>query len=287
MEKRQPYLIVVCGKKASGKTYTTIQMINEYVHGDAKTGAKPRKVLILDINGEFTQFKTIPVRYIAAFSMQKTAEIRRVTIFKDDGSKMTLNEIAEMLKQILDKYRNGLLLVEDVTRYISDSLPNDVIGAICTQRHLGVDIILHFQMLGKAGHPKILANLNMLRLHKVTDPIEKHKKKFEDYYALLKIGQLLVNIEYEKREKSKFWNKKDKKVYFWVFVDMENETIRGQFTREMFSQAVHEYVNDNERETVGVYLKKRDTRGNHIYNYEKAYSQVQKDLFADYYGNPK
>lgn len=284
---RQPYLMVVCGKKASGKTFTTVEMIKEYASGNPRTGAKPRKVLILDVNGEFTQFKTIPLSYISKFSASNNAEVRRVTIYKDSGKKMTLNEIAQVLNYILNEYRNGLLLVEDITRYISDSLPNDIIGAICTQRHMGVDIVLHFQMIGKAGHPKILANVNLLRLHKVTDPIDKHKKKFEDYFGLLKVAQTIVNIEYDKREKSKFWNKRDNKVYFWVFVDMEDEKIRGNFTKEMFREAVHQYINENEKETIGVYLKKKDSKGNLLYNYERAFKAAQEEIEFKYYGNIK
>ena len=286
-QKRQPYLIVVCGKKASGKTFTTLQWIKDYVKGNPAKGVQPRKVLILDINGEFTQFKTIPLGRVKEFSVSPVAEVRRVTIFKNDGSKMTLNEIADTLNYILDNFRNGLLLVEDVTRYISDSLPNDVIGAICTQRHMGVDIILHFQMLGKAGHPKILANMNLMRIHKVTDPVDKHKKKFEDYFELLKIAQLIVNIEYDKREKSKFYSAKDAKVYFCVTIDMEMEKIIGNFDKKMFMDAVHEYINDNDKDTIGVYLKKKDKSGASLYTYTKAYDQVQKDLMIKYFGNPK
>ena len=65
----------------------------------------------------------------------------------------------EKLFKILNDYRGGLLLIEDINRYISDYLPNDLVGAICTNRHTDTDIILHFQSVGRVS-PKIWQNLN-------------------------------------------------------------------------------------------------------------------------------
>lgn len=57
---------------------------------------------------------------------------------------MTLDDVANTLFIILETFRNGLLLVEDINKYISDTMPNDLVGAICTNRHIGVDNIIAF-----------------------------------------------------------------------------------------------------------------------------------------------
>src|SRR5690606_2284323 len=105
------------------------------------------------------------------------AVARRVTAFKDNGERMTLSEMAAALGYILDNYRNGLLLIEDITKYITDSLPGDLIGSICTQRHVSVDVIIHVQTLGKLFNPKLWGNCNEVRLHRADDTIDRHRSK--------------------------------------------------------------------------------------------------------------
>ena len=131
---------VAVGKKGIGKTYQTTQMMKEYVRGG--NGIKPRRVLILDVNDEFEEFRAMRIKDIEVFSIHPKIEIRRIRPFKDDGTRMTLRDIADTLYIILEKYRGGLLLIEDINKYISDHLPNDLVGAICTNRHTNTDIIM-------------------------------------------------------------------------------------------------------------------------------------------------
>ena len=62
---------------------------------------------------------------------------------------------------------------------MGDYLPNDLVGALCTNRHSNLDIVLHFQSIGRVG-TKIWQNINWIRFHKNTDSVDRHKKKFED-----------------------------------------------------------------------------------------------------------
>ena len=103
--------------------------------------------MILDVNDEFEHIKALRVKDVMKFSVHPTVEARRIRPFMEDGQKMTIREIQETLFEILRHYRGGLLLIEDINRYISDQLPNDVVGAICTNRHSDTDIILHFQSI--------------------------------------------------------------------------------------------------------------------------------------------
>jgi hypothetical protein len=147
MEIREPKLGVAVGRKGCGKTYTTTKMIKQYVLGNPAKGIPARRALILDVNDEFEEFKALKQSDIIRFSMHPKIEARRIRPFHDNGIKMTLREIQELLFKILNDYRGGLLLIEDINRYISDYLPNDLVGAICTNRHQDLDIILHFQSI--------------------------------------------------------------------------------------------------------------------------------------------
>ena len=146
---RIPKLGVAVGKKGIGKTYTTTQMIDGYVKGSK--GIKPRRALILDVNDEFEQYRAISLNHIELFSVHPRIEARRVRPFTDEGKRMTLKDIADALWSILEVYRGGLLLIEDINKYISDNLPNDLIGAICTNRHTNTDIVMHFQRAPSTG----------------------------------------------------------------------------------------------------------------------------------------
>ena len=112
------------------------------------------RILIFQISG------LIKLSQVPAFSKITRPFARRVSIFKDDGRRMTLSEMADALGYILEHYRNGLLLIEDINKYITDSLPGDLIGsAICTQRHVSVDVIIHVQTVGKLFQPETLGKL--------------------------------------------------------------------------------------------------------------------------------
>ena len=179
---------VAVGKKGIGKTYQTTEMMKGYARGG--NGVKPRRVLILDVNDEFEEFKAMSIKDVEIFSVHPRVEIRRIRPFKDDGSRMTLRDIADTLYVILDKYRGGMLLIEDINKYISDHLPNDLVGAICTNRHTNTDIIMHFQSIGRITS-KIWQNLNWLRFHKNSDSVTRHKMKFPDKIDLFCIVESL------------------------------------------------------------------------------------------------
>ena len=193
---REPKLGLAVGKKSIGKTYQTKKLIARYVVGNPAKGVSPRRVLILDVNDEFTDYKAISMKDIVRFSVMPRPEIRRVRpINEKTGIRLTLNEVADCLWNILHYYRNGLLLIEDINKYISDNLPNDLVGAICSNRHTDLDIIMHFQSIGRIT-PKIWQNSNWLRFHKNTDSVERHKNKFPDKYEIFCIVENLVNNQY-------------------------------------------------------------------------------------------
>ena len=287
MSKREALLGIAVGRKGVGKTYATLQLIQSYLKGNPATGAAPRKVLLLDVNNEFVNvkddqnsefihIKAISLNDIEKFTLSNKVEARRVSVLKEGGGKMNLVEIAQALHHILENYQNGLLLIEDINKFVSDSLPNDLVGSIITQRHVSVDVITHFQSLGKAAHPKLWANCNWLRYHQCDDTVERHKNKFGGNIEHLKILEKMVNIEYEKGNKR-----------FYAYLNKDDGTIQGDFSKKQFQFAIYQYLQDNYNAVVKPLLSKKD-----IMTGEKIYSDhkdLAKKLITDftnkYYGN--
>ena len=255
---REAQLGVAVGKKGVGKSFTTNKVIESYVRGNMGAGILPRKALILDVNDEYTHIKAISLKDLVRFSVHPVVESRRVRPFHDTGKRMTLDEIAHTLFVILESYRGGLLLIEDINRYISDNLPNDVIGAICTNRHTSLDIIMHFQSIGRIS-PKIWQNMNWIRFHKNLDSVKKHQNKFEDKYELLRIVELLVNTEYQGGNKRHY-----------MYVDMDEMQMMGVIDPKKLDFAINLYIEENFRKTISPMLQIVDSKGKKKYTSETA-----------------
>ncbi len=265
---REALLGVAVGKKGIGKTYTTLQIVNQYIKGGLSV--KPRRALILDVNDEFSDVKAIKLQDVKLFTYHPKIECRRIRPYNEDGSKMTLNEVADALWKILQDYKGGLLLVEDVNKYVGDYLPNDLVGALCTNRHSSLDIILHFQSIGRVG-TKVWQNVNWLRFHKNTDSVDRHKKKFEDKHQAFKICEILVNKQYFAGNK-----------YFYVTFDCDNEKIKGAFSPKMISEAVDEYIALSHTRLVKPLLNQITAQGKKKYDMKSATAQVKKNLTLSY-----
>ena len=278
---RECRIIIACGKRGVGKSVETIRMIDEYVAGNPSKGVPPRKALIFDVNDEFSSFwyfgqtrriKALAIKDILKFSIHPKIEVRRIRPFWDDGKKMTINDMGEVLGIILDNYRNGLLLVEDINKYLSDAMPSDLIGSLATSRHIGLDIISHFQNIGRAGNPKLLGNLNMIRLHKTNDTVERHKNKFEEKTEVLQIAEYLIN--------NRYFNGDER---YFVYVDTENMKIRGKFTKEEVENAIHQYITERYARIVTPILQIRDKKGKKVYTDETALKLANENLMRTYF----
>ena len=288
MKTREATLGIAIGMKGVGKSYSTLEMIQGVLRGNSRTGAKGRKVLILDVNNEFGDVKTdqnpkfahiraIKLEDVKRWCYNGIIEARRVAPIKEGGKTMTLRELADALGVILDSFKDGLLLIEDITRFVSDSLPSDLIGAICTNRHKSTDIIIHFQSVGKMANPKLWANCNWLRIHKTEDTVEKHEKKFGTNVTHLYLAEKLVWNRYKSGDKR-----------FYLFVDKDMQKVYGKFDKKMFVQAIEDYLQENYR-IVDKELKRRDIRtGNFIHKDRvKAVESLIQTYIEDYYGNNK
>ena len=266
---REALLGVAVGKKGIGKTFTTLQLIKSYVKGSASV--KPRRALLLDVNDEFEDVKAISIKDVPLFSMHPKIEARRIRPYNPDGSKMSLNEVADSLNTVLKTYKGGLLLIEDINRYTSDNMPNDVVGALCTNRHSSTDIIMHYQSIGRIS-TKVWQNLNYVRYHRNTDSVERHKKKFEDKYEAFKIIEIMVNKQFLSGN-----------TRFYVTFDADEEKIKGAYSKKMFSEAVDEYIALNYNKKVKPLLNMR-VGGKVKHTIESATIHVKNELTQQYLG---
>lgn len=268
---REAKLGVAVGKKGVGKTYTTNILIEEYVRGNKTTGAIPRRVLIMDVNDEYVNIKALRLNDVRRFSVHPTIQARRIRPFKENGVRMTLKEIQQALFKILNEYRGGMLLIEDINRYISDSLPNDVIGAICTNRHTDTDIIMHFQSIGRIS-PKIWQNLNWMRFHKNTDSVDRHQQKFMDKYEYLKLAEILVDNKYYSGDQR-----------YYLYVDIDEEKILGNITMPDVNKAIDEYIAIHYKSLVNPLLNQMTPNGEKKYTLQYAVEQTKNRILHNHF----
>lgn len=282
MEKREPFVMIACGKKGVGKTVATVELIYQYITGNPKTGTPPRKALIFDVNDEFSSFwyhgathsiKAIAIKDILKFSVHPKIEVRRIRPFWDDNTKMSINDMNEVLGLILDNYRDGLLLVEDINKYTNDTMKGDLVGSLATVRHLGIDLVAHYQSVGRAANPKLLGNTKIIRLHKTNDSVARHKNKFEERTEIMQIAEAIVE---------KKFNEGDKRYY--LYVDIDDSKITGNFDSKDVDYAIQDYVSKNHTAIVRPMLTRIDlSTGKKVFNEKTALEHAIKDMKKRYF----
>lgn len=267
-------MILVAGRKGVGKTYETLKMISDYVTTTAKKSG--RKFLIFDVNNEFGDVRKdhknpsfpniglIKLNQVPAFAKITGGVVKRVSIFKNNGKRMNLSEMAKALGYILEHYRNGGLLIEDITKYITDALPGDLIGSICTQRHVSVDVLIHVQTVGKLFNPKLWGNCNELRLHRSDDTIERHKTKISGTIEHLLIMEKLIELKNKAGD-----------IRFHCFLNKDTGKIKGRFTQREFLGAIEAYLSSNYNRILKPLLNRRQ-----IYSGELLYKNQKEAVTA-------
>ena len=269
---REAQLGIAVGKRGIGKTYTTIDMINQYVVG-FEGKSRPRRALIMDVNDEFSNVPALKLSDVALFSMHPKIEVRRIRPFLADGTKMNISDICEALFYILQNYRGGLLLIEDINKYLSHHFPKDVVGAIVTNRHHDLDIVLHYQAIGKVP-TTVWENANWIRFHKNNQSVDRHQKKFEDKYEMLKIAECLVDFQYENGNER-----------FYAYCDIDMGRIRGNFTADMARRSVEDYMVEKYSSVVLPETRRVTLDGKKVHaSVGEASAHIRTQLLKKYYG---
>lgn len=269
MEQREPQLIVATGSKGVGKTYTTLLSINRYIRDNPNTGKKGRKVLIYDANMEeaYRTVKTISLIDVGKFTMSPKVEIRRLQPISSAGKILKPDEMADQIYEVLENFQGGLLVLEDINKYLIDTKTVEIIGAMSTNRHKDLDIICHLQSLS-AMTTRMWQNTSIVRFHWQKDDIYRYKNRVP-VYDMFKIAQHLVNNKYFEGNKR-----------FYCHVSQDDQFIKGAFSKEDFQNACEDFLMDMPR--VVQACQTRFGRGDDAR--KKAIEFLTNDFMNKYYG---
>ncbi len=287
MALREAGMTISTGFQGSGKTRETIETAIDMVMGNQQLGVKPRNFLILDYNNEFEQvetsrgiihIKTLRKDLLKDFTYSPTKEIRRIIPF-DKGRKYDTEEMHKMVNYIFGTYMAGGLLLEDLSGYYGDHLPDKFVSSLINLRHKNIDTFINLQSANRLV-PKMRGNLKYCRFHWQSDDVDPAKV---NNYALYKIAQNVVNKQYrdgiDPRTGQQTGNP-----FFFVYIHNEKNKISGRFSKRMFLDAILEYITQHPSTTRN-FEKQRDSAGKKRYSYDECMNIVQMDLFTKHYGN--
>ena len=285
-------MTVAVGRKGVGKTIETIKFIYQYVSGTSKM--KPRKALIFDVNNEFSSFdfpmpngemakhkiSRLLIKDLPRFTASNVIEVRRIAPYWDNNTLMSRDEYSKALEIIFTGYRDGLLLMEDINLYTNESMKGDLLGRLVTLRHIGIDVVIHYQGVGKVFTPTILANTGFLRMHKTNDTVARHINKDLSKRDILCIAENIVNKRYYNGQKN---GTNDK--YFNLLIDIENNKIynSGNFriNQEEVEDAIRNYISTYKSSILPPILNQIDRNGNNIYTLKTGIAHLEQSFFDD------
>jgi hypothetical protein len=262
--ERQPMVFLVCGETGVGKTVRNRLEIKRYMMDDPTSAKKGRKVLAFDTNDDDYPYRTVSPDHLKALT---NVTARRIRPFNRDGSVMDEEQKKEVVEKILKHYKNGLVVLDDIDHYMSGSRGQSMIGALCTVRHKGIDILLTHQSIAKISTTE-WQNCTWLRLHHQVDDVTRYRERIPKY-SLVRIAQHIVDEQYELASSafsrgviSEGDFKKQKS--FFVYVNMRTQKLRG-CSQSAFIRATKKYIDQEESRKIKMMLSERDFQEQPIY----------------------
>lgn len=259
--QRQPMLMLVCGETGVGKSYRNKQEINKYLQTNPTTGKQGRKVLAFDTNDDdYPEFKTVSPKYIKAL---KSIAPRRIRPFEKSGIPMDDNQKKKVVDTIMRDFTNGMIVLDDIDNYMSGAKGQAMIGALCTVRHKGVDVLLTHQSVARIATVE-WENCTYLRLHHQVDDVTRYKSRIPKY-QLVRIAQLIIDDNYEQATRAYMTGQLSEPQYniqksFFVYVNMRQHKISG-CSREAFIRACKRFIDQEENKKVRMLMSERDFKG--------------------------
>ncbi|QKX07588.1 hypothetical protein HN014_10650 [Aquimarina sp. TRL1] len=253
--------MVVCGETGVGKTHRNKQEIKRYLLDNPSIGKKGRKVLAFDTNDDdYSEFRTVNPNYLKALT---AIACRRIRPFNPDGSPMDDDQKKEVVYKILKHYKNGMVVLDDIDNYMVGAKGQSMIGALCTVRHKGIDLLLTHQSIAKIS-PSEWQNCTWLRLHHQVDDATSYRKRIPKY-QMVRIAQLIVDEQYSLSTLAYLEGKLPEKEYekqksFFVYVNMRQRKIMG-CSRAAFIRACKRFIDQEEGKKVRMLLQERDFKG--------------------------
>jgi len=276
MEKsqREAGMMATTGIQGVGKTYQNMYIIKDYIKDKFYNKVRGRKCLIMDTNGEYTasQFskndidnispKIIAVKDIPAWCRTQGGECRRI-----DAKNIGLEQKIQIIEYVIEHFRNGMLVLEDINTYILNVTHlKEIVSGLVNLRHRAVDVLISYQS-ARAVEPRIWQNARWVRMHYQADNVSDIKGKLPNV-TMYKIAQILVNNRYFSGDKRFF-------VYIFNFANK----IEGAFTKEEFKTACGQFLNSNKKE-IKEFLDMSGSK-----NMDEARKMLIEQYYEMYYGN--
>lgn len=272
-QSRSAKLFVAVGQKESGKSSTTQRFLENYVKGDPSIGFPPRRALIFDTQYEFNGIKTLPLNKVGLFSVHPTIELRRVLPFIK-GREMTPDQKVIAVKHILQHLRNSALVLEDINEFIFDYMPGDIVGEILSQRHLGIDLMLHYHSLGRI-HEKVWPHINNIRLHKCEDTVVDNRLKFPEKFEMFKIAENIVNDQFMAGNN----------FYYLHIQTLRRKIIADNITDEQRDKAIEEYLTFSAKKLIKPMMESRGRSNELKYTYSDAFDKQRERIIQTYFAH--
>jgi hypothetical protein len=274
---REPKIIIATGTRGVGKTHATAKAIEKYIKPNPFNGKPPRKVLIYDVNMEWTDeelrkkgctytAKVLSIKDLPQWVQQKRIEVRRIIPIDEKGQPLNIDQLVDLLEQILYYFRGGMLVLEDINKYLIDTRTSEIIGTLATNRHRDMDIYIHLQSLAPVT-TRMWQNCNCVRFHKQIDDVNRYKARIPNSEMYF-IAQNLVNQKYES----------DKR--FYCYVENESNKIYGKFSKRDFQKAIYSYLTEHQKSVSNA--RKRFGSGKKANELAMEYCIKEKMM---YYGN--
>ncbi len=248
-DPRQPFVMLVCGETGVGKTHQNKKEIENCLKPDPTLKRLGRKSLIFDVNDDdYECYTTVDPEHIRDLKNIAARRIRPITCY---GETMSIEEKRDMVERMVKQFTNGLLVLEDLDKYMTGAKGQIIVGLLTTNRHSGLDIMISHQSIAKITTTEF-QNCTWIRLHKQVDDVSRYRNRIPNYF-LVCIASLIVEEQYLIGN-----------IRFFVYINMRKLQIRGCSVKA-FIRACKKYIDMEENGTIKRMMLTRDHIGNLLY----------------------
>ena len=157
---------IIVGRKGVGKS-TELNKI-------ARAYPTAKKVLIIDVNGS------------PAYNEHQQIEVKQIKLVRQGVVKLLGTPTKETLKIIAEHFRNGLVIFEDCTKYISGNVDPSIKTFLVDHRMYNCDLIFTFHSI-KMVPPFFWQMISYCTLFKTAETFDNsYKNRLPNYEALSK-----------------------------------------------------------------------------------------------------
>ena len=165
MDRDLHYSAIVVGRKGVGKSTYLNKIAGKHFS---------KKVLIIDVNGS------------PAYNAHRQIEVKQIKLVRSGIVKLLGTPTLETLKVIADHWRDGLVIFEDCTKYISGNVDPSIKTFLVDHRMYNCDLIFTFHSI-KMVPPFFWQMISYCTLFKTAETFDNsYKKRLPNYEELLK-----------------------------------------------------------------------------------------------------